>query len=80
MPRPPQAARVAAGRAGILIPFVATLVILASLSPPFLRPQNLANILDQQAGIIIVAAAGHAGAHRRRHRPVGGRHLRAGRL
>jgi hypothetical protein len=31
-------------------------VILASISPPFLRFQNLANILDQQAGIIIVAA------------------------
>ena len=28
------------------------------VSPPFLRFQNLANILDQQAGIIIVAAAG----------------------
>ena len=28
------------------------------MSPPFLRSQNLANILDQQAGIIIVAAAG----------------------
>ena len=50
--------RRAAGRAGILIPFLATLVILALMSPPFLRSQNLANILDQQAGIIIVAAAG----------------------
>ena len=28
------------------------------ISPPFLRFQNLANILDQQSGIIIVAAAG----------------------
>ncbi len=37
---------------------MATFVILALLSPPFLRSQNLANILDQQAGIIIVAAAG----------------------
>jgi len=52
------AARVALGRAGILIPFVATLVVLGLISPPFLRTQNLANILDQQAGIIIVAAAG----------------------
>ena len=33
-------------------------VILALISPPFLRFQNLANILDQQSGIIIVAAAG----------------------
>ena len=32
--------------------------ILAIISPPFLRFQNLTNILDQQAGIIIVAAAG----------------------
>ena len=46
------------GRGGILIPFVVTLVILSFVSPSFLRFQNLANILDQQAGIIIVAAAG----------------------
>ena len=46
------------GRAGILIPFLITLVALAIMSPPFLRPQNLANILDQQSGVIIVAAAG----------------------
>jgi ribose transport system permease protein len=45
-------------QAGIVIPFVITLVALAIISPPFLRPQNLANILDQQSGIIIVAAAG----------------------
>ena len=35
-----------------------TVVVLSVLSGPFLRGQNLANILDQQAGIIIVAAAG----------------------
>jgi ribose transport system permease protein len=46
------------GRAGILIPFVVTLVALSLTSPSFLRFQNLANILDQQAGIIIVACAG----------------------
>ena len=34
------------------------LVVLSIVSPPFLRFQNLANILDQQSGIIIVAAAG----------------------
>lgn len=48
----------AIGRAGILIPFVITLVALSLTSPSFLRFQNLANILDQQAGIIIVACAG----------------------
>ncbi|HYN69883.1 MAG TPA: ABC transporter permease, partial [Candidatus Eisenbacteria bacterium] len=42
---------------GILIPFVVTLVLLSLVSPSFLRFQNLANILDQQAGIIIVACA-----------------------
>jgi ribose transport system permease protein len=52
--------RIAQGvrRAGILIPFVVVLVVLAIASPSFLRTQNLANILDQQAGIIIVACAG----------------------
>lgn len=55
----------AAGRAsdlirrfGIAIPFVIVFVILSLLSPPFLRFQNFSNILDQQAGIIIVACAG----------------------
>ena len=33
-------------------------VVLSIISPPFLRQQNLTNILDQQAGIIIVACAG----------------------
>jgi ribose transport system permease protein len=46
------------GQAGILIPFVIAFVLLSAISPSFLRFQNLANILDQQAGIIIVAAAG----------------------
>ncbi|MBX3032137.1 MAG: ABC transporter permease [Chloroflexi bacterium] len=46
------------GRAGIVIPFVITLIVLGLISPPFLRTQNLANILDQQSGIIVVAAAG----------------------
>ena len=32
--------------------------MLAVISPPFLRFRNLPNILDQQAGIIIVACAG----------------------
>jgi ribose transport system permease protein len=44
--------------AGILIPFVIVLVVLSLASDSFLRFQNLANILDQQAGIIIVACAG----------------------
>jgi ribose transport system permease protein len=51
-------ARWVVGRGGILIPFVIVFVILSLISPPFLRFQNLANILDQQSGIIIVAAAG----------------------
>jgi len=46
------------GRAGILIPFLIAFVVLAVISPPFLRFGNLTNILDQQAGIIIVACAG----------------------
>jgi ribose transport system permease protein len=45
-------------RTGILIPFLFTLVTLSIVSPSFLRFQNLTNILDQQAGIIIVACAG----------------------
>ena len=48
----------AIGRSGIVIPFVITLVTLSITSPSFLRFQNLSNILDQQAGIIIVACAG----------------------
>src|SRR4051794_35138083 len=45
-------------RAGILIPFLIAFAVLAVISPPFLRVGNLTNILDQQAGIIIVACAG----------------------
>jgi ribose transport system permease protein len=45
-------------RFGIGIPFVIVFVLLAIVSPPFLRTQNLTNILDQQAGIIILACAG----------------------
>ena len=43
---------------GILIPFLLTFVALSIISPSFFRFQNLTNILDQQAGIIIVASAG----------------------
>lgn len=46
------------GRAGILIPFLIAFAVLSVISPPFLRTGNLTNILDQQAGIIIVACAG----------------------
>lgn len=58
--RRPSATRLsdAFGRGGILIPFVVTFVALSLASPSFLRFQNLTNILDQQAGIIIVACAG----------------------
>lgn len=45
------------GRAGILIPFLVTFVVLTVISPPFTRFANLANILDQQSGIVIAASA-----------------------
>jgi ribose transport system permease protein len=45
-------------RFGIAIPFVIVFAILSLISEPFLRFGNLTNILDQQAGIIIVACAG----------------------
>ena len=48
----------AIGRAGILVPFLVVFVALSFASGPFLRFQNLANILDQQSGIIVVACAG----------------------
>jgi ribose transport system permease protein len=44
--------------AAILIPFVLLFVVLAVASPPFLSPTNLLNILDQQAAVLIIAAAG----------------------
>lgn len=45
-------------KSGILIPFLFTFAALSIVSPSFLKFQNLTNILDQQAGIIIVACAG----------------------
>ncbi len=57
-PSPRVRAQTLIRRGGILIPFVIAFVILSVVSGPFLRFQNLANILDQQSGIIIVAAAG----------------------
>jgi len=45
-------------KTGILIPFLITFAALSIVSPSFLKFQNLTNILDQQAGIIIVACAG----------------------
>lgn len=50
--------RALVGRGGIAIPFVIVFIVLVLVSPSFLRFQNMANILDQQAGIIIVACAG----------------------
>ena len=54
------AARVgpAVRQVGIGIPFLVVFIALSFASESFLRFQNLANILDQQAGIIIVACAG----------------------
>ena len=51
------AVRTLTGRVGIVIPFLVTFVVLSVISPPFTRFENLANILDQQAGIVIAAAA-----------------------
>ena len=51
------AARTMIGRIGIVIPFAITFVVLTLISPPFTRFENLANILDQQSGIVIAAAA-----------------------
>jgi ribose transport system permease protein len=50
--------RTLVGRVGIVIPFLIAFVALSLISESFLRFQNLTNILDQQAGIIIVACAG----------------------
>lgn len=45
-------------RTGVLVSFAALFGILSVASPPFLRFENLTNILDQQAATIIIAAAG----------------------
>lgn len=57
---PTPSARVASAvrRVGILIPFLILFAALGLVSDSFLRFQNLANILDQQSGIIIAACAG----------------------
>jgi ribose transport system permease protein len=44
--------------AAIVVPFVLLFVALAFLSPPFLTPANQLNIIDQQAHVLIIAAAG----------------------
>ena len=43
---------------GILVPFVILFVVLSLSSDSFLTATNLKNILDQQSGILIMAAAG----------------------
>jgi len=45
-------------RTGILVSFGILFIALSVASPPFFRVENFANILDQQAATIIVAAAG----------------------
>jgi ribose transport system permease protein len=57
-PTPMGRLRWAVRKVGIAVPFLILFLILAIVSPSFLRLQNLTNILDQQSGIIIVAAAG----------------------
>ena len=44
--------------AAIVVPFVTLFVLLSIASPPFLTGQNMLNLLDQQAAILIIAAAG----------------------
>jgi ribose transport system permease protein len=44
--------------AAIVVPFLLLFFALAVFSPPFLTPANLLNILDQQAAVLIIAAAG----------------------
>jgi len=44
--------------AGIFLPFAVLFLTLSITSDPFLRTVNLLNILDQQSGILIIAAAG----------------------
>jgi ribose transport system permease protein len=44
--------------AGIFFPFAVLFLTLSITSGPFLRTVNLLNILDQQSGILIIAAAG----------------------
>ncbi|WP_395639839.1 ABC transporter permease [Pseudolysinimonas sp.] len=41
----------------IVVPFLAVFIALSIGSPAFLGPQNIGNVLDRQAGILIVAAA-----------------------
>ena len=44
--------------AGIILPFAILFLTLSIASDPFLRTVNLLNILEQQSGILIIAAAG----------------------
>jgi ribose transport system permease protein len=44
--------------AAIVLPFITLFALLAVLSPPFLTTTNLLNIVDQQAHVLIIAAAG----------------------
>jgi ribose transport system permease protein len=44
--------------AGILIPFIILFVVLSIASSAFLHPQNLIDILGQQAAVLCIAAAG----------------------
>lgn len=44
--------------AAILLPFIVLFVALSIGSGPFLTPDNLLNILDQQSATLIIAAAG----------------------
>ena len=55
--RPSFARRVPWRSLAIVLPFLAVFIALAIGSPAFLTFQNLGNVLDRQAGMLIVAAA-----------------------
>ncbi|PZQ90681.1 MAG: ABC transporter permease [Leifsonia xyli] len=53
----PLAQRIPWRSLAIVVPFLAVFIALAVGSPAFLSFQNIGNVLDRQAGILIVAAA-----------------------
>jgi ribose transport system permease protein len=56
-PTPTLARRIPWRSLAIVVPFVAVFIALSIGSPAFLSVQNVGNVLDRQAGILIVAAA-----------------------
>lgn len=56
-PSPSLARRIPWRSLAIVVPFLAVFIALSIGSPAFLSFQNIGNVLDRQAGILIVAAA-----------------------